>query len=137
MVVPRLVEVAVVTVRVVGYKHTSGSRLNFVLAIVFFTVIIILRVNHHHYLLHSVCYSCVCGRPDDLCMVQCQGPAKEYFHLSCGSGLAQSFSGVNWCCLQCCIELRHRTRVVKYIPKGARIQVAIALSQLLEACKNQ
>ena len=84
----------------------------------------------------SFCYSCVCGRPDDSCMVQCHGPAKEHFHLSC-AGLSPSFSGVNWCCLQCCIQLRHRTRVVKHIPKGARIQVATALSQLLESCTNQ
>ena len=75
---------------------------------------------------------CACGRPDDVQMVQCRGPRKEWFHYSC-AGLP-SVSNTNWLCLHCSIHLRHHVRVVRHIPKEACIQVAVALFQCLVDC---
>ena len=74
-------------------------------------------------------FSCPCGRPDSVQpMIQCQGPGKEKFHLDCVGIDAPNLHMYNeWWCLQCSIQRNQHVKIVRHIPKGARIQVALAL----------
>ena len=60
----------------------------------------------------------------------------ELFHYNC-SGITSQEEQDDWQCLQCSILQSQNTKTIRHIPKGARIQVALALAQLLEACSNE
>ena len=69
--------------------------------------------------------SCVCGicgesesfRP----MIQCCGPKQEWFHCECAN-IQPPPPNYEWWCLHCLIQCLQHSRVLRHIPKGARIQ---------------
>ena len=69
-------------------------------------------------------------------LIRCHGHGNELFHYNC-SGITSQEEQDDWQCLQCSILQSQNTKTIRHIPKGARIQVALALAQLLEACSNE
>ena len=61
---------------------------------------------------------------------------KEMFHYDC-AGITTSGPHDEWWCLQCTILQNQHVKTVRHIPNGVSIQVALALSQLLEACTSE
>ena len=85
----------------------------------------------------SCLYSCSCGMEDPTQpLIRCHGPGNELFHYNC-SGITSQEEQDDWQCLRCSILQSQNTKTIRHIPEGARIQVALALAQLLEACSNE
>ena len=85
----------------------------------------------------SCLYSCPCGIEDPTQpLIRCHGPGKKLFHYNC-SGITSQEEQDDWQCLQCSIFQSQNTKTIRHILKGADIQVALGLAQLLEACSNE
>ena len=77
--------------------------------------------------------SCQCGKPDShQSMIDCDGSCSRWFHYDC-AGINDVLSG-EWMCLCCTIKKTCSVRVLRHIPKGARIQTAEALSTIIKDC---
>ena len=72
-------------------------------------------------------------------MVRCAGPGRELFHRDCvGIGGSEDTSiGSEWWCLQCSLQRARRVRTLRHIPKGARVQAASTLANIVEACVSE
>ena len=68
-------------------------------------------------------------------MVRCAGPGRELFHRDCVGigGLEDTSIGSEWWCLQCSLQRARRVRTLRHIPKGARVQAASTLANIVEA----
>ena len=66
--------------------------------------------------------------------ILCTSACEVYYHCDC---VEVSTSSEKWVCLQCLIMQGKQIRVLRYIPKGARIQTALGLSRVVQGCVQQ
>ena len=66
--------------------------------------------------------------------IVCAGTCEGCYHPDC---MNASTPPDIWYCLQCSITRGKRVRVLRHIPKGARIQTAQALVQAIEGCVSK
>ena len=81
---------------------------------------------------------CVCGQADDGTgrMIRCGGPCGEWYHREC-TGESDTCATREMWCLQCSIQRLRHAKILRHIPKGARIQTAAALAEILEQCARE
>ena len=83
---------------------------------------------------------CFCGRQmESQSMVRCAGPGRELFHRDCVGidGSEDTSIGSEWWCLQCSLQRVRHVRTLRHIPKGARVQAASILANIVEACVGE
>ena len=86
-----------------------------------------------HTELPSAVPSCPCGKPDShQALIGCDGPCSGWFDYDC-AGVSDVPTG-EWICLSCSIKNTRSVRVLRHIPKGARIQTAQALTTIINDC---
>ena len=69
-------------------------------------------------------------------MIRCGGPCGEWYHREC-IGESDTCATREMWCLPCSIQRLRHAKILRHIPKGARIQTAIALAEILEQCARE